>query len=468
MNELRWYLPMKASLLDSVLTRPRHAGAARTAIGLLTSKPAECDTAENAHFIRTDRKRILATNLGVFFDQALVSVASFAASIVVGRTCGKEELGAFSLAVSTFWLLAGISNALVWTPYVTKAPRLRPRRRRLLLGSVTSHLVLVSASLAAILLLCAWIPWPGLADKEWFTSLCLAFVPYTVMMHLREHFRRVHLAHIDSRQLLLLDLPVVLLQLGLLLGLAKAQYLSASMALLCYAIGCLPALVYLAVQRDDYPMINSRVKLHWLQNFSFGRWLLVMSIAWLLGDAALRWLVGLFHGRAELGRFAAAFTVVMFVNPLVLTIQNLSRSYAARALVARGPQRLQAWTLRQSLWLGLAGGIVLGVIAVAGDPLVSLLYGGEFAGLGSVVAVLCAGYFLNLLTVPTEAALSALQEGKSIFLAGSIRLFSILVFGIPLIWRYYSFGVGMTLAISSFATVAVQWYLLERRCCRAS
>lgn len=456
---------MKGRLLESVSSKRATVVAhARREGEPLASAMLRSDGVWPGRLAGTTGRLLHSAGFGVFCDQAVVSLTSFLASILVGRVCGKEDLGAFSLAVSLFWLAAGIPNALVWTPYVSRSSRLNSERRRLFRGSVTTHLIALAGILSCLFFLSAWIPWPGLADNSWFVPLFVALAPFTMMMLLREHLRRVHLAHIDAGQLLALDVPVAILQIVLVGALAAWGKLTATTAILSLALGCAPLFYQLLKYRHEYPLANARVRMHWAYNFNFGRWLLVMSVAWLLGDAAFRWLVLLLHGTGELGKFAAAFTMVLLVNPIVLTVQNLARSYAARELASGGTSRLLQWTWRYGVLLAVVALLLLGAIASFGGPLVAWMYGPDFTGLGIVVAALCLGMFFQVLTIPGEAALSALQDGKAILLASVARLAVILAAGIPLIMVYFSTGVGLTLAISSLVMVLFQWHFLGKRC----
>ncbi|MGI9429250.1 MAG: lipopolysaccharide biosynthesis protein [Bythopirellula sp.] len=324
-----------------------------------------------------------------FVDQGIVSVASFAAAAIVGRVCGQAELGIYSLAVSIFWLVAGIPNALVWMPYTARAPRMNQPRRRFYLGSVTAHLVLLAAVLALLLLVVGFLPIPGLAESDWFLPMCAALVPFSLLMMLREHLRRVLLADMNTKALLQVDVPIAICQLAILARLAWSQRLTAISALVGMAIACGWGVVWVVLNRQRFRLKRNRVELHWKSNFQFGKWLVVVSIAWLLGDAAYRWLVGSMHGLAVLGQYAAAVTTVMFLNPIMLTIQNLARSILSNELARGGCEQLWGKTLQGTQLIAAGFGVLFLALAVFGGNLVTLFFSDQFSGLGVVVASLC-------------------------------------------------------------------------------
>jgi O-antigen/teichoic acid export membrane protein len=181
---------------------------------------------------------------------------------------------------------------------------------------------------------------------------------------------------------------------------------------------------------------------------------------WLLADSSYRWLVVMLHGTESLGQFAAAQNVVLLLNPLLLTVGNLTQSTSAHQLAAGGVSALRQMTARSTLLLAFWSGVALIAIAAIGGPLVELMFGGEYAGLGIVVATLCLGMFARIVALPVDGATVALQRGRLLVIAGALRLVTIVAAGVPLIaWRGLE-GVGYAMAASAFAGAAVQWWSL--------
>lgn len=398
-----------------------------------------------------------------FVDQGIVSIASFAAAAIVGRTCGTVELGIYSLAVKIFWLAAGIPNALVWMPYTARAPRLPKTRRQFYLGSATIHMLLIAATMAVALLLVGGVPWPGLSEKSWLLPMCLALIPFSVLMMLKEHLRRVLLAGMETSSLLRVDVPIAICQLVVLAVLAWTQQLSATTALVGMAFACSWAIVWGVRNRDRFRLERRRVESHWGHNFQFGKWLLVVSVAWLIGEASYYWLVEGFHGLTAMGQFSAAAITVTFFNPVLLTVQNLARSILSNGYAQGGAEVLWNKTVQGTKAIGLGFGVLFAALATCGGSLVHLIFGDEFAGLGFIVASLCLGMYFHVLCSPVEAALTALQDGRSMLIASLIRLGMILLAGIPLIAVYGPIGVGFAMSLGAVSACIYQWYLFAER-----
>lgn len=397
----------------------------------------------------------------VVADQAVVSLASFLATVIVGRVCGRYELGVYGLAISIFWLAAGVPNALVWTPYTSRAARLPARRRAVFAGSATVHAVLVAVAISAVVLLVGLVP-PGISHAAWLAPVCLALVPFTIMMIVREHVRRISMANLELRDLLWIDVPIAIVQLVLILLLASAGKLTAVTALLAIAVASGGAVLWLARRRGRFQYDRRRVAVHWGYNQRFGRWLLFVSLMWLLGDSSYRWLVGSLHGLESLGQFAAAQTIVLLINPFLLSANNLTQALASHRRAGGGIDELRRLAVRGTLWIAVLAGAAFLVLAAVGGPLVQLIFGSQYSGLGRVVATLCLGMFARFLAMPIEAALVALEHGRWMLVAAAVRLAVIAGAGVPLIWWCGLEGVGYTMALSSAGAAAVGWYLFSR------
>jgi O-antigen/teichoic acid export membrane protein len=262
---------------------------------------------------------------------------------------------------------------------------------------------------------------------------------------------------VATREILLLDLPIAIAQLALMLWLARSGRLSANTALLAIAAACLVCVVWLAAHRAEFQFGRRRAAIHWSYNLQFGRWLLAVSIAWLLADSLYRWIVGWQYGLEGLGRFASAQAVVLFINPLLLTATNFGRALSANRLASGGMSELRRFTFQATLLVTAAGGLAFLALAIVGGPLVRMIFGEQYSGLGAIVATLCIGMLVRIAGVPIDASLAALREGRTMFIAIIVQLGVVIIAGVPLIARCGLNGVGYTMALAYGAAAAIQW-----------
>jgi O-antigen/teichoic acid export membrane protein len=408
--------------------------------------------------LRGENARDLLQTVWVVADQAVVSLASFITTVIVGRVGGRTELGIFVLATTTFWLVTGIPNALTWTPYTSRAPRMPFGRRARYCGSITIHTALITATIATLFGLAGMLPSTWLGQSDWFSTMCLALVPFTLLMTLREHVRRMCMAQVAGHEMLSIDLPIAIAQLLFMLMLARSGLLTANRALVAVAAACLFAAVWFVRHRNELDFRQVSTRLHWSYNLQFGRWLLGVSLVWLLTDSLYRWIVGWQYGLDGLGRFASAQAVVLFINPLLLTASNFGRALSSNRLASGGMPELRRMTLQATLLLAVVAGCAFLALAIVGGPVVRLLFGEQFGGLGGVVATLCLGMLARIISVPIDASLAALQQGRAMFLAMIVQLVVVVCVGIPLIGQIGLNGVGYTMAIACTLSAAAEWY----------
>jgi O-antigen/teichoic acid export membrane protein len=350
----------------------------------------------------------------------------------------------------------------VWTPYTARGLRLPADRRKAFAASALIHSSLIAATFGFLCALGWHIPFERWTGNDWLAPMCLALAPFFVLMTVREHTRRFHLAHLQAQDLLVLDAPIAILQLLLLWALVQMGQLSGVTALLAVAASCGLTVVWLVRNRERFAFGRSRTALHWSHNLRFGRWLLVVSLMWLIGDSSYRWLVAGLHGTAALGQFAAAQNIVLMLNPVLLTVTNLTQSLSVKWLAEGGLKNLRSKTTRGTLLLAVWSGAALLAVALVGGPLVELVFGPAYHGLGGVVSTLCLGMFARIVTMPVDSAIVALKRGRILVAAAALRLVAIVGGGMQLIGTLGLEGVGYAMAASALCGGALEWWSLLR------
>jgi O-antigen/teichoic acid export membrane protein len=175
------------------------------------------------------------------FDQAVVSGASFVTSVILARSCPREELGVYYLALSVVFFIRGIQEQLVSAPYMIYCSRKRGDELAQYAGSSLVHqctmMALTSAILAGVLLV-------GGAPAGGNATFWL-LVGAAPLMLLREYIRQLSFAHLEMKAVILLDVSVAVLQLAALFGLSMAGRLNVANTLAVLAIACgLPAIAW--------------------------------------------------------------------------------------------------------------------------------------------------------------------------------------------------------------------------------
>ena len=85
-------------------------------------KPISAPKASGSNIIERLRERVedsdaLSTLVAVF-DQAMISGTNFVTAIIIGRCCGAETLGIYSLVAAAMAMVIGLQDQLITAPYV--------------------------------------------------------------------------------------------------------------------------------------------------------------------------------------------------------------------------------------------------------------------------------------------------------------------------------------------------------------
>src|SRR5262249_54423199 len=93
-------------------------------------------------------------------------------AMLIGRTCGKAELGVYTLAWSILALVNGISTTLIASPCTILGPHFASPRRRRYWGSLAVHQVALSLTIALALAAVAGVSsWRGWSLASFSSAL---------------------------------------------------------------------------------------------------------------------------------------------------------------------------------------------------------------------------------------------------------------------------------------------------------
>ncbi len=352
-------------------------------------------------------------------DQAVVSGTSFVTTILVGRWCGVDELGVYSLGFTLLVAWATIQESLIALPYTIYRHRLQRETQAEYAGSALVLNGLLSALAVAVLAAVAAVlhaerAVPGLAA----VTRALALVtPFTL---LREFGRRFAFAHLRMGEALALDGAVAAVQLAGLAWLAAAGVLSAASAYLVVGTASgLAGAVWLYLARRHFTVRWRLAREALGQSWSLGKWLFASQLTLLVQGYFVHWLLAWVAGAAATGVYAACMTVVQFSNPLLLGVSNALAPRTAHAFSEGGGGELRRVVLQTTLLLGALMGLFCAVVLFAGDDVMEFLYRGpQYTGFQHTITVLSLAMLAAALGMPASNGLAAIERPDVIFTSG--------------------------------------------------
>ena len=408
--------------------------------------------------------RPLGSGSLVLLDQAIISGASFATTVIVARTAGPEELAPYGLVMTLLVLIGGAHEALISQPYTVYAHRIHAVARRAYLGSAFASLVGLAGAVA-LGLLCVGLALPAGVGPAGLAPLLLALAGAAPCWLLREFARRTAIAHLDVATALVLDASVAVLQFTSLAWLAATGALTGLTAIVSVAAAtALGGLGWLVASRHDLRIRPRHLARHWRRNWKLGRWILASRVmAQLNSDGFMTWLLLFLAGPAAAGVLTACLTVVFLSNPIVIGFGLFLAPRMARTSASGGITAVRELVWQSTLGLAVVLALVVGVLALVAEPVLRLTYGSQFAGSEITLVTLAIALAVSAVGLGTGSGLLAIERAD-LNLAASVCGFVVLMVVAPLlITRWNVFGAALALIVGNTVETATRLLLFWRQ-----
>lgn len=408
-----------------------------------------------------DRNGVLALT-----DQAVVSGVSLVASVIVGRQCGADGLGIYSLAMTIYVLLTSLHTALISTPYTVFYSRIEKSESQYFAGSSLIGSLIVMG-IAVCLLAIAFPVFYFLEIVPSFEAAVLTLGVTVPFILARDFARRFTLAHFQIGMTVLIDLAVAVIQVAGLFLLAQLELLTPITAIFCMAIACgISAGAWLFTNRRKFELHRGFARKSLTRKWTFGRWVMLEHVLGICSAYVTPWLLIFFIDETATGIFAACMVVVNLSSPFLQGMGNLLSPKFAAAANNKSRAQLIPLYLRATFFMLT---IMIGFVAlclVGGESFLQFLYpDDEYHGFGLVVVILSLRALAGTTNITTHHAFLAIERPLPNFFCSAVGLVATVVLGfwlIPLhgiVGGAYSMLFGTVLEV----VVIVIWFTLEIR-----
>jgi hypothetical protein len=264
-------------------------------------------------------------------DQCVVSAVPFLITVLLGRWCGAEELGAYALGFTIVVFLFNAQMALISIPYTNQWRRRAKSDQDGFAGcALSQQLILATFACLALGIVAALLWLVGLQGRV--NTVLFAVAAFAPLMLLREFARRFAFAHLRMGTALAIDCVVSGLQVAGIVLLFVAGHLNAVTAFLALGLGAgVGSVSGLVAMRRSFSirlgLLRQAVREHW----RFGRWVLAGMALTTLQCYLVHWLLALMSGTAGTGVYAACMTIVLVLNALLLGFGNVLGPKTAKA-----------------------------------------------------------------------------------------------------------------------------------------
>ncbi len=414
--------------------------------------------------LRSRTTKWLITGALALVDQGLISGSNFVVGIVLARSLGARQYGAYALAFSTFLLLSLLYHALLLEPMSVFGASSWRRQMPDYLG----RLLWLQAIVAAVCI--GTLGAVALVISEWGASkelppalLGIAFASPCVL--LMWFARRALYVGYHAGQAALAAILYCGVLFGGLWALSKTSTLSPVSAFLVMGTGALAASTVLlirlrpAVRCCRWPALAEVARSHW----RYGRWALGSAIFIWVPWNCYYTVVTAFFGLSQAGALRALLNLSLPMAQLFAALCLLFLPHTAHIADAEGWKGAK----RQAAIIGgifTATGIVYwGAVILWRAPLIRFLYGGQYANVTSLVPWVALASILSGMVFGPASAFRAMQSPATvcmIFFGSSVIG---LAFGIPATHAYGITGAIIGIVLSSIAALCAGIVLLLRQ-----
>lgn len=396
-------------------------------------------------------------------DQAVVSGASFATSVIVARACTPEEFGGFSLVLGLALLARSVVGEVVASPYTVYAPRYRGPDLGAYTGSALIHYLALTAVVVAALFAAAPVLGRGAGLAGGAALAVAAASPFLLV---REFARRVDLAQLELPAVFAADVAIAVAQIGGLLLLWHSELLTAGSAFAVLgavsAVGCA---AWFVGRRGTIRVVRDRLAPDWQHNWRFGRWAVAGFVVGSTPPFILPWVLAVTHGEADVGRLAACATLMNLAGTYVTGVANVLTPRAARAYTVGGAAELRRVLAQAGVLFGVTlGGFCL-VVALTGDMPTRLVYGSGYAGTGPILTLLALTALVNAAGVTAGNGLWALGRPRANVVADVCHLVVTVALAAGLVGPFGPVGAAGALLGGAAVGAGVRVWTLARAMC---
>jgi O-antigen/teichoic acid export membrane protein len=397
-------------------------------------------------------------------DQGVISVTNFVTAMLIGRSCGKAELGIYTLAWSILSLANGISATLIASPCTLLGPHFGRARRRRYFGSLAVHQIVLSMALAFVMSAAASL----FARTGWFSndiSSGIRMIALVIIFtSLRDFVRTISFAQLRTAWALSIDVIASVIQLTGMFLLLRLRLLGVSPAFALLGVAAIVTSgIWVALNRESI-RLDVRLFLPDLKrNWAFAKWLLGSAVAWQVATYFYPWMLAAFHGTSATGDWAACIAVVAAANPIFLGLNNYISPKIATVYATNGVTHMRRYVHRCCLTFAAILLPFVLTMAGAGRYLVARIYGNSFNAATIIIVILGLNMLVNAVTSPIAQGLFNLKCAKADMLVNVISVAFLFTLGVPIVKLYAASGAAVALLVSSSIVGLIKLALFRRK-----
>lgn len=393
--------------------------------------------------------------LASLFEQALVSLCTFAATVLLARTLDPESFGSYVLINAVASSLLGAQSALLLVPHRVFAA-VPAEEGRLIRTSLKLQLsgaaALAAAGSSAFSVLSA--------NKDLSVPAHSSVLAYFFLSSLVEFLRTVYSTRQSWAGLLavsftghvskLISMAIAAL---LLTPTLSTSVLSALPSM--FVASCLGCFLWAKNQHETAVLsVGTLARRHW----RYGKWLLCENLAFIASNQYFLFVLAAQLGPSETANFGAAQQLTNVFNVFLIGLSSYGLSAAHREYLAHGFLKWKNLILGGSLVLVLSAATLGAICVFWAHEGVLLIYGPNYTLASELIPWFSAIIIINAANSAFSVAFRTTRLPKIGTIARIVSALFALVFGTHLIGRFGAAGAAAGLLISQTIWLAIYIY----------
>lgn len=394
-------------------------------------------------------------------DRGLLGIATFVATVLLGRWAGPAELGLFSFFFPLVFVAIALEESLITAPYTVLAASHDREERRNYLGSVLTHSIILSATLAVFFCTAAVVVRAfGLTDFAAVTAI-LALVTPCVL--LREFARRVVYADLRPTAAVLLSGGVSAMQLGLMAAFHAAGVLTAITAFIAMAVSsAVGGMTWLYLNRAAVQLPARNLHSAFQRNLRLGRWIAASQVGEVVRIHMFSWLLVIVIDETSAGVYAACAAVAALTVPIQIALSNLLLPQFASAANNEGVAAADRLVRQATIWItGAMLTLAIALLTVS-QFVVPLIYGPAYVGTQLPLVLLILAQLAAAASLPAARALVAFRRTDLDFVCHLGGVVTNIAVGAPLVIWWGIPGAASAALLSAAVKAALCAYFYQR------
>lgn len=385
----------------------------------------------------------------VIFDQGLYSLTNLVTGMILARAVTKDSYGIYVLIMSIGTTIMGIQRAIVSVPYTVSKDEFKDEDNSYLASSnLFLGIIFIISSFFVVFM----------NNKSSIKNDLYAFIIiyiFILSILLKDYIRSYLLSHLKINNSVILGILINLFQIFFIFILFILKVDEVLQYIGVMAIISLIITIIFGIRNVKCNINLSKVKVHFINNFMFGKWILGASIIASLTSQSYPWMLSYFIDNESVATLGICIALGGLLNPVISGVY----SYMLPKITQ---YRSDIKKFKKSIFvatgvLAIIGVFWLVICILIGDKLMIILYSDKYSGLKIELVLAAIASIVSGATTCINAALDSLKRTDVAFGGLVVSFVVTITLGVLLAYFYGIKGALFAMIISNLVNMIYRY-----------